>query len=875
MTREKRNPPRSAEWILRRLTLYNAGHSLNGDIKELYDEILNEKGHIPALLWFWLQTILSVFTYVKLRVLWALIMTGNYLKITFRTLRKHKGFSFINVFGLGLSMAICLMIIVFIMDQKDSDRFHENKDRIVWVYTTDAEFGWDVNGWATTPGTMAPYLRDNFPFIDNAVRVRQMGANVLRSGRAIPIGGVYAEASFLKIFSFPLRNGNPETALSNPYSIVLTEESALRLFGDENPMNRRVTLENKGDYIVTGVLKNIDKKSHFRFDALVSFSTLESLESSLIPETDMNDWSSLYRYYTYVLLKNKGDISLLKEQIPQLETALIPETEKEKYGFKLQTLSSINLGLNLANKMPGTKPRLDIFYIPFLAALVMFLACFNYIILSVARSLKRTKEIGLRKVIGASRNQVVKLFLSETATVSFLSLIAGCLLILWLIPVFNGIDAIENTKMQINIEQMKNPVLYAVFILFALAVSIVAGLYPALYISSFMPVNALQGISKIKGFSQLLTRKILMTVQFSVSLISIIFIIYFYQLHTYWVNFDRGILTENTVGVYLRDANPETFRNEILTKKNVTAVSFSNHMPVYGGGGDIIKIKSEKPDEPLYMNFYNVGTGFIPNFGLEVLAGRNFSENYSTDKEKAAILNELAVRYLRLGSPPEAPGKTFSLEDGTQYTVIGVVKDFYFRKYIERPIKPLVLFYRPDKFRYANIVYTKGKKEEMKEALPVIWKKFDKVHPVSSTYFDEEQEEINNTMKGTIGIAAWGCGFVILIALFGLLGMATYTTEMRTKEIGIRKVLGSSVTGSAYLLSKSYIRIILYAAVIALPGGYFLSDSLFQFFAYRPELSLWVPPAALIFILVLSLITIGSQTVKAAMANPVTTIREE
>ncbi len=800
-------------------------------------------------------------------------MIRNYLKITFRTLLKHKIFSIINIAGLALSISICLMIIIFIKDQKSSDGFHEKKDRIVRVYTTDRNIEHaEVKGWATTPGSLAPYL-NNVPCVEDVVRVRRMGASVLKTETAMTISGLYAEPSFFRIFSFPLKDGDPETALNHPNSLVISEETAHKFFGDEDPMNKTLTLEKLGDFVVTGVLKDMDQKSHFRFDALVSFATLPSLRNKGVIQNNLNSWSSFNRYYTYVLLRDEDDQSVLEEQLPAIANTLVPEQERGTFGLKLQPLSKINLGINLANSMPGTKHSFELVFIPFLAVLVIFLACFNYIILSIARSLKRTKEVGLRKVIGARRSQIIKLFLSETFAVTFLALASACLFITWLIPAFNGIDAIETTNMQINLEQMKDPGLYIIFIVFTLGVSVLAGLYPALYLSSFQPTDALQGISRVKGFSRLLTRKILMGIQFAVSLTSLIFLVYSYQLHKYTMAFDRGMKTENVVNVFIREVNHETLRNEMIANSNITGVSFSSDIPIYGGHHRP-GLRTEKMDEPVRAFYYSVDEEFIHNFEIDLVAGRNFSTQFSTDSENAVIINEKAVQVLNLGSPGESLGKTVILGEDSEVMVVGVVKDFNFRT-LENPIDPLALRYRPQEYRYANIGYRSGKKEEIKTWLSDRWKKLDKIHPIQYAFMEDIKERQESQTGGIIRISAWACGLIILIALFGLLGMATYTAEMKVKEIGIRKVLGASVSGMAYLLSKDFIRLILVSAAFALPTGYFLSASFMQFFAFRPGLSLWVLPGALAFVLALALVTIGSQTVRAALANPVETLREE
>lgn len=801
-------------------------------------------------------------------------MTGNDYKITFRTLLKHKGFSIVNIFGLALSLSVCLMIIIFIKDQKSSDSFHEKGNRITRVYTTDNHLKYsEVEGYASTPGSLAPYLLNNYSFIEDVVRLKQNRGSVIHKGSAISIGGMYAEPSFFNIFSYQLKEGNPQTALKEPYSIIISEETAFKFFGNDDPMNKTLTFEKLGDFTITGILRDLNKKSHFKFDALFSFATVLSLENIGVLNTDMNNWSSFDKYYTYVLLKNKDDQPLFKEQLTEIADVIFPEPENERYGFKLQELLEINLGINLWLSMPGTIKSFDIIFIPVLAVLIIFLACFNYIILSIARSLKRTKEIGLRKVIGANRGQIIKLFLSETFVITFLALIAASFFILWLIPVFNGMDIIEKSKMQINIQQMNDPVLYIMFILFAIGVSILAGLFPASYLSSLQTVNALQGVSRLKGLSHLLTRKILMGIQFAVSLIFIVFIIYFNQLHIYLMKFDYGIATENFVNVYLRDVNYEIFRNEIISNSNITGVTLSNSVPVFGSQ-QLLKLRNGNMEKPRPTFYYSIDPEFINSFDLKLIAGRNFSYEFATDKENAIIINQETVRVFDLGSPHESIGKTLIMDDDSEVRVIGVVKNYNFT-YPDVPIDPLVLRYRPDEFKFANISYVPGKKNEIKSYLPDAWEKVDKVHALRYEFFDDARKDADTEMRGIIGIVGWTCSFVILIALFGLLGMASYTTEMRIKEIGIRKILGASTANITYLLSKDYIKLILYSAIIALPGGYFLSDLFFQFFAFRPGLNLWVLPLSLIFILALALNIIGTQTVKAALANPAETLKEE
>jgi putative ABC transport system permease protein len=801
-------------------------------------------------------------------------MIYNYLKIAIRTLLKHKGFSIIKIFGLAISMSICLMIIIFIKDQKSSDRFHEKSDRITRVYTTDNEIKFsEVKGLATSPGSLAPYLKDNYPFVEDVVRLRRVSGRVVDKGEAILIGGMYAEPSFLKIFSYHLKDGDRETALTEPYSIVISEETALKFFGKDDPMNKTLTFEKMGDFKVTGILKDKKKKSHFRFDALFSFSTASSMEISGVLDSDMNSWSSYDRYYTYVLLRNVDDQALFKNQLSEMGYNIFPESMNERFGFQLQPLLDINLGINLWLSMPGTKKSFDILFIPVLALLILFSACFNYINLSIAQSLKRTREIGFRKVTGASRSQIIKMFLGETFVVTLCALVVAYLFIIWLIPVYNELDVIQNSKLQVNFNHLTDPGLYLYFTLFALVLSILAGIFPALYLSSLKPINALQGASKIQGLYHLLTRKILIGIQFGVSLIIIIITIHFNQLFNYWAAFDYGIRTENLVNVYLRDVKYEILRNELIVKSSINGVSFSNEVPVFGSQ-EVISVRNEHMEKPSSTFYYSVDPGFIGNFGIQIIAGRNFSDKFSTDKEDAIIVNEETLKLFDFGSPLESIGKTLITSNELEARIIGVVKNFNFYA-PDEPIAPLILRYNPEEFKYMNLSYAAGKEDEIKGYLQEEWEKIDKIHAVSYQFFDDARAESSSEGRGIIGIFGWVCGFIILTTLIGLLGMANYTTELRIKEISIRKVFGAKVTNAVYLLSNNYIKLILYSSLFAIPIAYIFSSIFYQSFAFRPNLSLWVLPAALLFILILALITISSQTVKAALTNPAEILREE
>ncbi len=583
MSEHYKSPPKIAKWSISRLKRYQNEFSMIGDIEEIYFNIYDSKGFLSAYLWYWMQTVSAFPKYLSNTFYWGFCMFKNYLKITIRTLLKYKGFSIINIAGLAVSMAICLMIILFIKDEKSSDTFHEKKDRITRVYTTDSEIRYsEVKGWATSPAPLAQMLVNDYAGVEDAVRLKIMRGNVIHNETAVSFSGLYAEPSFFNIFTYNFLKGDPATALNDPYSVVITEKTAVKYFGSGDPLNKTLTLETLGDFKVTGVLQDTHLKSHFVFDIIASFSTINNLISRKIMENNLDNWKSYHSNFTYLLLNNKSSGKQLEPQLPDLINKIFPENEQKRFGFKLQPLLKINLGVNLINFMPGTKHSFEIVFIPFIAVIIVFLACFNYINLSIARSLKRTKEIGLRKVVGAGRGQIIRLFLSEAFVITFFALIVACILILWLVPLFNTMNFVEYAQSQINLSLLKDFDIYAVFLLFAFGVSVLAGIYPAMYLSSFLPVNALKGVSKVRGVSRLLTRKILVVLQFTVSIVAIITIIFIYHQQKFMMSFDKGINTENMVNVKLFDVDYDLFRNEVINNSIITGISATSNIPVHG-----------------------------------------------------------------------------------------------------------------------------------------------------------------------------------------------------------------------------------------------------------------------------------------------------
>ncbi len=870
-----RKPDIVARYILKWVLPDFDSYYLQGDYEEEFNDIYERKGALSAHLWFWYLVLESLPGFISRSVNRSLNMIKNYLKITIRTIFKNKGFSFINIAGLSLSMSVCLMIIVFVKHETSSDNFHENKDRIFRIYTTDNDIQYsEIKGWATTPEPLGSQLLADYGGIEDVVQIRRLwSANVLHEKTAFPVDGFLTGPSFFNLFSYNLSTGNPETALKEPNTIILSQEMADKFFLGIDPVGKTITLETFGEFRVTGVLENMKVKSHFEFDFLISLSTASSLEARQIFSPAITSWSNVYNYYTYILLVDQEYAETLAADLPGLESRVFTNEQNERLGFGIQHLLDINLGINLGSFMPGTKHSFEIIFIPFVAFLIILLACFNYIILSIARALKRTREIGLRKVVGSVRSQIVILFLSEAFIITIASLVGACLIMLILVPVFNQMELIVYANSQINLELLRDPSIYAVFLIFAIAVSLIAGLYPAMYLSSFRPVNALQGVSRVKGTSSFRTRKFMMVTQFMVSIVAIIVITFISKQYRYMLTYDKGIEIENKVNIRLGDVKSETLKSMVLTNSDVHGVSVCSNIPIHGAWGRTY-LKNMDMAEPLLIAYFSADPDFLENFGLELAAGRNFSDEYSTDKTHGIILNEKALEVFELGTPDEALDKHVYSNKNKQYNIIGIVKDFNYRN-LENPIEAMAIRYSPETWEYATISYAPGKKAEIRNYLGELWEELDPVHRIDCSFYDDMEREQSDFIQGVLAIASWGTGLIILIALLGLLGMTMYSMELRLKEVGIRKVMGASVQRIVYMLSRDSLKLIMIAGIIGCPLAWFISGAFLQIFAFRTELSFWIFPLAFLFITFLALMTIGTQTLKAASSDIVNTLREE
>ena len=858
----KEKPPAVAEWILSRITRREERLSILSDFSEIFEELAIEEGSFNACRWYWTQVMRSIPMFVISHLCWSAIMFKNYLKTGWRNLKKHKAFSIINITGLAVGLSCCLLILLYIKNELSYDRFHKNADNIYRVLMNQHWNPWQGKTiWNVTPGAFAPACQNDFPEVVYATRVKNRRALVTLEDKYFNESSfLYVDPEFLKIFSFPLILGDPETALNEPFTVLLTEEMSRKYFGNENPIGQIININKTYDCRVTGVMENVPENSHLQFDFLCSFSSLLSIQG--------NEWLSGWRSnspQSYILLRNGRDPDLLQEKFPEFIKKY--REDWEKADFLLQPLTRIQLYSTKFHDFV----RGDIKHIYFLSAIamiIMLIACFNYMNLATARATTRIKEVGLRKVIGADRQNIIRQFMGESLSFSFLSLFLAFGLAFFFLPLFN-------TLIRRNLQFFQlfdGPTPLFIFSL-ALIIGLISGSYPALYLSSFQPSRILQDKhgTKTRGSARL--RGILVVVQFSISVILIICTLVVGKQLNYLRNTDLGFKREEILNVYIQDPSlrksPETLKNHLLQYPGIKDVLVTQSLPNTISSNSVFTDPSwagKTGTGTFYVNWGWVDYNFLDFFGIELLKGRTFSKDHPTDRD-AYIINEMAAKVIGWEDPI---GK--QLNKGT---VIGLVKDFHYRP-LRTEIEPMALsLMESNEARYFSI---KVRSDGLTDTLAFIgakWKEFSPGYPFVYSFLDERLGRLYRSEKHLLQIFNNFAVLAVLLSCLGLFGLALFSADRKTKEIGIRKVLGASIPQILLLISKEFIRWLLLANAIAWPIAYYAMHKWLDAFAYKTTLDALPFALAGAVSLGIALLTVSFQSLRSATANPVDSLRYE
>lgn len=849
-------------------------HHLLGDLEEEFRYHYSRRP-VRAYLRLYYQILVSLPLFVTQTLIWSCVMLYNYLKVTWRNLKKHKSFSLINILGLAMSMSVCLLIIIFIVDQKSYDRFHEKSDRIFRITTNYNSSSKNYfEDYATTPAILAGPLRTRFPEVEMVSNVRGSFLGEIKFGETtVPLRGIYADTTFFDIFSFDLLHGNENTALKEPGSMILTEESARKIFGDRDPMGEVVTVLGNRDFTVTGVMRN-DYRTHFRFEALVSYQTISSDPDSRITR---DNWrQSMNNDYIYLLLDKQAD----PEQFQSKLAALVPALFNEEGDagtidhFNLQPLTGINLGPALPNEIGMVMPGFIAWFLSGFAVVIILIACFNYVSLTVARALNRSKEVGVRKVMGAFRSNVIKQFLAESVIIALLALFFASLMLRWLLPEFNGLFLINFLESRISIDLWGNYTIYAIFLMFSLFIGMVAGFYPALYLSSFEPARVLKGVSVVRGLSGQTLRKIVIVSQFTFSILFIITALILAKQFNHMVNTDYGFTRQGIVNVALQDVPYDRFRSAVNQLPEVDQVAATSHIPALGQTHGVW-LQSDSLSERLRGHSFKVDEHYIETTGLNLIVGRNFDPARAADSISAVILSDQAVSQLNLGTPLQAVGQSVGI-DGEDHEVVGVIENFISADPLRKG-NPIVLIYAPDRIRYAIVRVGENSMSSFLPGLKKTWSEMESLRSLKYQLLDDQLREnpVITIFLDFLKVIGMLSVFSIFISCLGLLGLAMYSAESRVKEIGIRKVLGASTKDIVLLLSKQYLLLISIAVMIGAPLAYIINSLWMQAVSNKTEVGPVIFAIGVAGTLLLALVTVGSQAVRAARINSIENLRSE
>lgn len=809
-------------------------------------------------------------------------MLRNYIKVAIRNILKHRMFSFINIFGLATGMSVCMLIIMLVADQMMKDRYNPNKDRIYRVNSLpyyDGNKDKRGNETATTSLPLRDELLNNYTGVEKAVRlVRGFGNNWIEiepgNDINIPVSGYFADPEVFDMFGLELQYGDKATALTEPFSVVLTKKAAEKLFPEDNPVGKSLKVGESGTYKVTGVIKDTEKESHIVVEAFASMATVKSLQQAGVFGKNTDDWFNFYTGWVYVMLeegKTAADINPHLASIHDNHFAELPTPETTAATYKLQPLMDITPGPMLNNPIGPFMPWLIIYFVSGLAGIILITSCFNFTNLSIARSMSRAREIGVRKVTGAKRIQIFTQFISESVIISLLSLILAVVMLIMLKPFLMELSFTRAMHWNLT----ANYYVFAAFFVLAVVAGILAGLFPATVLSGFHPIRVLKNLNSTKLMSKIGMRKALLVVQFSFSLLFILTVIVIYNQLNLFLHSDTGFDPENKIVIQKGDTSHESLKNELLKQSNISNVSLTSHLPSAGvvfTEGFRMSMEEETWTE---LRYFAVDEDYLSNMKIPLTVGKFFSKDAGASNKNTIVVNEAAVKAFHFASPADALGQVIiSKQDSTEKQIVGVVRD-YTHEMAAQKLEPLALMYSPDEFRLFQVSYT-GDFDQASTVVKQAWATVNPGLKVEVLDFREEMSELYEILFGTlVKVLGFIATLAIIISCLGLLGMATYTIETRKKEISLRKVLGSSNGSLVYILSKGYLSILLLAIVIAVPAAYYLNTLWLTNFSTHVSVDLLTISIGVLTLVFFGIFTIGSQTVQAIFINPAENLKNE
>ena len=786
-------------------------------------------------------------------------MIKNFFKIAFRNLWRSKGFSAINIFGLAIGMASAIVILLWIQNEMSYDLFHKNKNVLYEAYDREV-FDADLHSWNTTPKILGPTLKQDYPEIENTTRVNWGNGFLFTLGeKRLTASGTAVDPAFLTMFSFPLVKGNVNTALSDIYSITLTESFAKRLFGNEDPMGKTVKLDNRDNFTVKAVMKDLPNNTRFKFDYLIPWAYMDKRGWS-----DSN-WDN-NSTQTFVQLKANASLANVNEKIKNVIITHLNGKEKIEIFLHPASMWHLYTDFEKGKVVGGRIETVRMFGI--IAAFILLIACINFMNLSTARSEKRAKEVGIRKVVGAQKKSLIGQFISESILIAFIAGIIALLAVQLCLPAFNTL-----TEKQLHVEY-SNIYFWIAGLSFVIFTGVLAGSYPAFYLSSFQPVKVLKGTFKA-AHAAINPRKVLVVLQFTFAIILIICTIIVERQINYAQERQAGYAKDNLIYHFLTgdiEKNYKLIKQELLSSGTAVSVTKTS-APLTEGWSNTwgMEWSGKDVNDKTIFNRFCADEDIAKTAGFTILEGRDLDLKEFPSDSLACLLNESAVKHMKLKNPVGSLVK----DDGFTWHVVGVIKDFILQSPYAK-LDPMMIEGSKGWFQVLHIKFNNNRSTAQNlQAAEKIFKKYNPEYPFEYKFIDQEYAQKFADTQRTATLIGLFASLTIFISCLGLFGLATYMAENRIKEIGVRKVLGASVFSITSLLSKEFLMLVLISILIASLVAWFAMHKWLQSYDYRITIQWWVFIVAGLLSIIISLATVSFQAIKAAIANPVKSLRTE
>jgi len=864
-------PPKLAEWLARRLAWPEDQLLIKEDLREEYTDIQLTKGSQAARFWYWKHVLRSIFPFIKYSSYWRIIMFNNYLKVAFRNLQRHKGFSFINIAGLAAGMACFILMMFYVYHEMSFDKFHAKYDRlyrVIRAYPENSNIPFKFI--PSTPAPLSPTMVEEFPEVVLGTRIGDVTGTLNYKNKAFSEVGIFADEFFFDLFSFDVIKGNRETCLSQPYEMVITEKLARKCFGTEEPIGKILSFSKQMDVhttgsqnesydlIITGVMSDVPKNSHLQFDYIISFTSSQENRERL------NNWgrSSFYNYVE--LLPGVPHLGLhdrLAEYTPRFRG-------RDVARYVLQPLKDLHWQ-PVSFEFPGviTNDKKNIYLFSTIAFFILIIACINYVNLTTARYAQRTKEIGLRKVVGAQKPQLIRQFIGESVLMSFVSSVFAVFLVILTLPSFRFL-----IDREIQLRWLSTPWIPLSVVGIVLFSGLVSGSYPAFLLSSLRPTAILKGKAEKKSRGVVL-RNVLVVFQFVISVYLIVGTLVVWQQLRFVRSADIGYDREHVVVMPLRDElarkNGKVLEEELLRDNRILAASGSEYIPLERNNIQTIQ-RTNEAGEKVSADAYTceIGYGLFDVFKVQIVEGRNFSPAFGTDEFEAVLLNQTAINAIGLKDPV---GKVI---DTKGLRVIGVVKDYHHSS-LHELIDPMIYFLRPEAYSFLSV---RIKPEDIPGTIQFLRRTVSKYSPqfAFEYYFQDDYFNEKYRSDQRFGTAfGYASALAIFIACLGVFGLISFLIELRTKEIAIRKVLGATVQSILGRLSKEFILLVAIANILAWPVSYYFMNRWLQNFAFRINISIWTFFIASVLSLAVAILVVSFKSLQAATANPADSLRYE